>query len=146
MSAQKWTTSFSISKRPTVFPHIVSSLEYFPPLNSFLTSVRKLFKFLLHKGKIIEETIWNFQGLKIPKNYMRKYGTLNLHCCSSKNKDPLRVDFCSKIIYRQIYFIWLLLTFVQAVKNWASLIDKNLVQKVIKKTKRSSKLTFLNKK
>ena len=33
------------------------------------------------KGKIIEETIWNFQGLKIPKknscrgNYMRKYGT-----------------------------------------------------------------------
>ena len=40
-----------------VFPHIVSSLEYFPPLNSFLTSVRKLFKFLLHKGKINEETI-----------------------------------------------------------------------------------------
>ena len=68
----------------TVFPHIVSSLEYFPPLNSFLTSVRKLFKFLLHKGKINEETIWNFQGLEIPKknscrgNYMRKYGILNL--------------------------------------------------------------------
>ena len=41
----------------TVFPHIVSSLKYFPPLNSFLTSVRKLFKFLLHKGKINEETI-----------------------------------------------------------------------------------------
>ena len=40
----------------TVFPHIVSSLEYFPPLNSFLTSVRKLFKFLLHKRKN-EETI-----------------------------------------------------------------------------------------
>ena len=61
-------------------PRIVSSLEYFPPLNSFLTPVRKLFKFLLHKGKINEETIWNFQGLKIPKknscrgNYMRKYG------------------------------------------------------------------------
>ena len=31
----------------TVFPHIVSSLEYFPPLNSFLTSVRKLFKFFI---------------------------------------------------------------------------------------------------
>ena len=67
----------------TVFPHIVSSLEYFPPLNSFLTSVRKLFKFLLHKGKINEETIRNFQGLKTPKknscrgNYMRKYGILN---------------------------------------------------------------------
>ena len=41
----------------TVFPHIVSSLEYFPPLNSFLDLVRKLFKFLLHKGKINEETI-----------------------------------------------------------------------------------------
>ena len=41
----------------TVFPQIVSSLEYIPPLNSFLTSVRKLFKFLLHKGKINEETI-----------------------------------------------------------------------------------------
>ena len=27
---------------------------------SFLTSVRKLFKFLLHKGQINEETIWNF--------------------------------------------------------------------------------------
>ena len=38
----------------TVFPHIVSSLEYFPPLNSFLATVRKLFKFLLHKGKINE--------------------------------------------------------------------------------------------
>ena len=41
----------------TVFPHIVSSLEYFPPLYSFLTSVRKLFKFLLLKGNINEETI-----------------------------------------------------------------------------------------
>ena len=40
-----------------VFPHIVFSLEYFPPLNSFLISVRKLFKFLLRKGKINEETI-----------------------------------------------------------------------------------------
>ena len=51
----------------TVFPHIVSSLEYFPPLNSFLSSVRKLFKFLLHKEKNNEEAIWNFQGLKILK-------------------------------------------------------------------------------
>ena len=31
----------------TVFPHIVSYLEYFPPLNSFPTLVRKLFKFAL---------------------------------------------------------------------------------------------------
>ena len=64
----------------TVFPHTVSSLECFPPLNSYFTSVRKLFRFLLHKGKMNEETIWNFQGLKITKNnscrgnYMRKYG------------------------------------------------------------------------
>ena len=42
--------------------------------------MRKLFKFLLHKGKINEETVLDFQGLKIPKNnscrgnYMRKYG------------------------------------------------------------------------
>ena len=55
-------------------------IEYFPPLNSFLTPVRELFKFLLHKGKINEETIWNFQGFTIPKKnscrgiYMRKYG------------------------------------------------------------------------
>ena len=41
----------------TVFPHIVSSLEYFPPLNSFLIVVRKLFKFLLNKGKLTAETI-----------------------------------------------------------------------------------------
>ena len=51
----------------TVFPHIVSSPEHFPPLNSFLTPLRKLFKFLLHKGKPNEETIWNFQGITIPK-------------------------------------------------------------------------------
>ena len=41
----------------TVFPQIVSSLEYFPPLNSFLTPVRKLFKFSLHKRKTNAETI-----------------------------------------------------------------------------------------
>ena len=41
----------------TVFPHIVSSLEYFPPLISFRTLVRKLFKFLLHKRKTNAETI-----------------------------------------------------------------------------------------
>ena len=46
-----------LQNKHTVFPHIVSSLEYFPPLNSFLTPVRKLFKFLLHLGKINEETI-----------------------------------------------------------------------------------------
>ena len=76
----------------TVFPHIISSLKYFPPLNSFLTEVRKLFKFLLHKGKINEETIWNFQGLKIPKknscrdNYMRKYGIMYEFLCSCFKK------------------------------------------------------------
>ena len=47
----------------TVFPDIVSSLEYFPSLNSFLTSVRKLFKFLLHKGKIDEETTYLKYGM-----------------------------------------------------------------------------------
>ena len=35
----------------TVFPHTVSSLEYFPPLNSFCTLVRKPFKFSLHNRK-----------------------------------------------------------------------------------------------
>jgi hypothetical protein len=49
-----------VLKQNTVIPHIVSSLEYFPPLNSSLTSVRKLLKFLLHKGKINEATIWKF--------------------------------------------------------------------------------------
>ena len=41
----------------TVFPHIVFSLEYFPPLNSFPTLVRKLFKFSLHRRKTNAETI-----------------------------------------------------------------------------------------
>ena len=69
-----------ISKVHTVFPHIVSSLEYFPPLNSFPTLVRKLFKFSLHRRKTNAETIWIFQGFAISKknscrgNFMRKYG------------------------------------------------------------------------
>ena len=60
----------------TVFPHIVSSLEYFSPLNSFPTLVRKL----LHRRKTNGETIWIFQGFTISKknscrgNYMRKCG------------------------------------------------------------------------
>ena len=50
---------FQLEKLSTVFPHyIVSSLEYFPPLNSFRILVRKLFKFSLHKGKIIVTTIF----------------------------------------------------------------------------------------
>ena len=67
-----------------VFPHIVSSLEYFPPLNSFPTLVRKLFKFSLHKRKANAETIWIFQNFTISKknscrgNYMRKYGSLKV--------------------------------------------------------------------
>ena len=62
------------SKQLTVFPHIVSPLEYFPHWGEETIQV------FLRKGKINEETIWNFQGLKIPKknscrgNYMRKYG------------------------------------------------------------------------
>ena len=54
--------------------------------------MRKLFKFLLHKGKLNEETIWIFQGFTIPKknscrgNYMRKYGRYNEPC-----------KFCSKV-------------------------------------------------
>ena len=47
------------------FPHIVSSLEYSPPLNSFCTLVRKLFKFLLHKRKTNVETTY--------KNFSRFY-------------------------------------------------------------------------
>ena len=67
----------------TVIPYIVFSLEYFPPLNSFPTLVRKLFKFSLHKRKLNAETIWDFQGFKNSKknsfrgNYSRKYGILN---------------------------------------------------------------------
>jgi hypothetical protein len=41
----------------TVLPHIVSSHEHFPPLNTFLNPVRKLFNFSLHKEKINAETI-----------------------------------------------------------------------------------------
>ena len=43
--------------------------------------MRKVFKFSLHKGKLNEETIWNFQALMNSKknscrgNYWRKYGT-----------------------------------------------------------------------
>ena len=60
----------------TLFPHIVSSLECFPPLNSFRTLVRKLFKFLLHKRKLNVETISNFQGFTVPKkNSCRLLGT-----------------------------------------------------------------------
>jgi hypothetical protein len=44
-------------KEDTIFPHIVSSPEYFPPLNSLPTLVRKLFKFSLHKRKNNAETI-----------------------------------------------------------------------------------------
>jgi hypothetical protein len=68
----------------TVFPHIVFSLEYFPPLNTFPTLVSKLFKFSLHRRKTNAETIWIFQGFTISKknscrgNYMRKYGMLSL--------------------------------------------------------------------
>ena len=36
---------------------IVSSLEEFPPLNSFCSLVRQLFKFSLHKRNIFAETI-----------------------------------------------------------------------------------------
>ena len=74
----------------TVFPHIVSSLEYFPPLNSFLTFLRKLFKFSLHRRKTIVETIWIFQGFTISKknswrgNYMRKYSMCSETIFSSK--------------------------------------------------------------
>ena len=39
----------------TVFPHIVSSLEKFPLLEEFPDLVRKLFKFSLHKGKIMRK-------------------------------------------------------------------------------------------
>jgi hypothetical protein len=39
----------------------------FPPLNSFRTLVRKLFKFSLHKTKLKVETILDFQGFKSSK-------------------------------------------------------------------------------
>ena len=76
---KNWSFRFGIWV--TVFPHIVCSLEYFPPLNSFPTLVRKLFKFSLHRRKANEETIWISKGFTIWKrnscrgNYIRKYGT-----------------------------------------------------------------------
>ena len=74
-----------VLKLITVFPHIVSSLEYFPPLNSFPTFLRKLFKFSLHRRKTNAETIWIFWGFTISKknsccgNYLRRYG---IYLCS----------------------------------------------------------------
>ena len=56
--------------------------------------VRKLIKFSLHKGKVNEETVWNFQAFSNSKknschgNYMRKYGMLHevLHLMLHKIK------------------------------------------------------------
>ena len=41
-----------------IFPRIVSTLEYTPPLDSFRSLVRKVFKFSLHKRKIIVKTFF----------------------------------------------------------------------------------------
>ena len=51
----------------TIFHNIVSSLDYFPSLNSFCTLVRKLFQFSLHKRKTNAETIWIFKVLQFQK-------------------------------------------------------------------------------
>ena len=95
----------------TVFPHIVSSLEYFPPLNSFLDLVRKLFKFLLHKGKINEETIWNSEGLKILKKnscrgkYMRKYGRyVSIKKFESLEKISLQLFYIFSDLFSSFYW------------------------------------------
>ena len=47
----------SLEALVTIFPQIVSSLEKFPPSNSFRTIVKKLFKFSLHKRNLNAETI-----------------------------------------------------------------------------------------
>ena len=53
-----WISNISTpTKSLTLFPNIVSSLKWFPPLKSFLSLVWKLFKFLLHKGKLNVESI-----------------------------------------------------------------------------------------
>ena len=63
----------------------ISSYSFLPWIDSSpwivsSSNVRKLFKFSLHKGKLNEETIWNFQAFMNSKknscrgNYMRKYG------------------------------------------------------------------------
>ena len=109
----------------TVFPHIVSSLEYFPPLNSFPTLVRKLFKFSLHKRKTNAETIWIFQGFTISKknscrgNYMRKYGTYfakGLYCqyFLSERIPLLELEFIEE------FNVWLSPVFT-------SLLDRNIL-------------------
>ena len=64
----------------TVFPHIVAAAT----ILFWIHLVRKLFKFSLRKGKLNEETIWNFQAFMNSKknscrgNYMRKYGRSRL--------------------------------------------------------------------
>ena len=94
----------------TVFPHIVSSLEYFPPLNSFPTLVRKLFKFSLHKWKTNAETIWIFQGFTISKknscrgNYMRKYGIWNFHCMTFVHPCDRRMTIILLTMSRKLIF------------------------------------------
>ena len=66
--------------------------------------MRKLFKFSLHKGKLNEETIWNFPAFMNSKknscrgNYMRKYG----RSVTSFQKDFLKFHFAPK--NKQKYF------------------------------------------
>ena len=68
----------------------------FPPLNSFHTLVRKLFKFSLHKRVINTETIWNFQDFTNSKknsfrgNYSRKYGTFKGFCIHEPKHNQLQ--------------------------------------------------------
>ena len=60
---------FQISYLVTIFPQIVSNLEYFP-------------QHLLHKNKVITENIWDYLRISTSKknsfyeNYLQKYGML----------------------------------------------------------------------
>ena len=79
INGEKWLTQDTM----TLLTYRISSYSFLPwilsSLNSYLTPLRKLFKFLLRKGKLNAETIWKFKGFTIPKknscrgNYMRKY-------------------------------------------------------------------------
>ena len=93
----------------TVFHNIVSSLDYFPSLNSFRTLVRKLFKLSSHNRKL--NALWDFQGFKSLKknsfhgNYLQKYG--RLVPCQSSCLRPASVPYLTLVIHcTEIEFFW----------------------------------------
>ena len=89
-----------------IFPRIVSTLQCIPPLDSFRSLVRKVFKFSLHKGKIIVKTIWFFLYFKDSRK--------NSFC--GKYSWKYSIHFCTVFIMGLFTFIkgiWIITTFQQ---------------------------------